>query len=292
MKIFEFMKYRKLWFSISGIIIAIGLIFFLINGGLNLGIDFTGGTSIQLEIGSGFDISEVREIMNAYDDEAIVTYAGNDREMALIKTKIPLEVEKQKELVGEFNQKFNITQDNIQFEMIGPAIGNELKRQAVVALLVANLFILVYVSIRFEWRFGVAAIVALIHDVSMMLVVFAVLKIPVNSSFIAAVLTIVGYSINDTIVIFDKIRENIKFAKKDSAESIVNKSLSQTLARSINTSFTTLVTIIILYILGVPALKDFALPLIIGILSGAFSSIFIASPVWLILKNKVKPRQV
>ncbi len=288
MRIYDFMKFKKLWFSISGIILAIGLIFFAINGGLNLGIDFTGGTSIQVEIGKDFDIADARAIVAGFDKEAVVTYAGNDSEMALVRTKMEISIEKQTEMIAAFQEKFGVGSESFQFEMIGPTIGNELKRQAIIALLLANLGILLYVSIRFQWKFGLAAIAALVHDVLMMLVVYSILQIPVNSSFIAAILTIVGYSINDTIVIFDKIRENLKLTRKVEPDEIVNKSVSSTMARSINTSLTTLVTIIALYILGVPAIRDFALPLIVGILSGAYSSIFIASPVWIMLEKKVK----
>ncbi len=289
MKVINFMKYRFLWFSISGIILAVGLVFLIINGGLNFGIDFTGGVSIQAEIGKDFNIEDVRTIVAEFDKEAVVTYAGNDNETALIKTKVVLDEETQADIVDSFKENFGIEATNMQFEVIGPSIGNELKQQAVTALLFAIAGILIYISIRFEWRFGIAAIVALIHDVLMMIVVFAVFQIPVNSSFIAAILTIVGYSINDTIVIFDKVRENIKFSKNTNSVTLVDRSVTQTMARSINTSLTTLIAILALYILGVPSLREFALPLLVGIVSGTYSSIFIASPVWILLKKDTKP---
>lgn len=288
MKIIDFMKYRKLWFSISGIIIALGLVFMAING-LNFGIDFTGGSSIQANIGKNFDIAQVREITDKFDKEAIVTYAGNENDIALVKTKIALNVEQQGELVKDFQDKFNIQQTNIQIEQIGPTIGDELKKQALLALFLANLGILIYISFRFEWRFGVSAIAALIHDAAIMLVVYSILQIPINASFIAAILTIVGYSINDTIVVFDRIRENKKHLRKVDAPKVVNQSITETIARSINTSLTTLITILTLYIFGVPAIKDFALPLIVGILSGTYSSIFIASPIWVLLTERHNP---
>ncbi|MGE5631631.1 MAG: protein translocase subunit SecF [Caulobacteraceae bacterium] len=287
MKVIEFMKYKKLWFSVSGIIIAIGLIVMLING-LNFGIDFTGGTSIQANIGKTFDIAQVRQITDKFDKEATVTYAGSNKDIALIKTKIALNVAQQTEVVKGFKEAFGIEQTNIQFESVGPTIGNELKGQAILALLLANLGILIYVSFRFEWKFGVAAIIALVHDVLIMISVYSLLQIPVNSSFIAAVLTIVGYSINDTIVVFDRIRENRRNVRKTDNENLVNRSITETMARSINTSLTTLLTILALYILGVPAIKDFALPLIVGIVSGTYSSIFIASPLWVIFNRKPK----
>ncbi|MDD4503317.1 MAG: protein translocase subunit SecF [Clostridiaceae bacterium] len=287
MKIYDFMKHRKLWFGISGAAIAIGLIFMAIYG-LNFGIDFTGGTAIQANIGKSFEISEVRNITDKFDKEAIVTYAGQNKDIALVKTKIALDVSQQGEVIKAFQDKFGIQQTNIQFETIGPTIGSELAKQALLALFLANLGILIYVSFRFEWKFGVAAIIALLHDVLIMLVVYSVAQIAINASFIAAILTIVGYSINDTIVVFDRIRENKKHLKKIDHSNLVNKSISETVVRSINTSITTLVTILALYILGVPAIKDFALPLIVGILSGTYSSIFIASPLWALLDQKVK----
>ena len=288
MRKFDFMKYRKLLFSISASIIILGFVIIAIKG-LNFGIDFTGGSSIQANIGKSFDIEQVREITDKFDKEAIVTYAGSNDDIALIKTKIALNINQQGELIKDFQEKFNIQQTNIQIEQIGPTIGNELKKQALLALFLANIGILIYISFRFEWKFGVSAIIALIHDVAMMIVVYSILQIPLNASFIAAILTIVGYSINDTIVIFDRIRENKKNIRKLDKITLVNQSVSETLARSINTSLTTLLTILTLYILGVPAVKEFALPLIVGIISGTYSSIFIASPLWVLITEKFSP---
>lgn len=287
MKIYDFMKRRNLWFGISGAIIAVGLIFMIING-LNFGIDFTGGTSIQANLGKTFQIADIRTITDKFDKEAIVTYAGANKDIALIKTKVTLDLNQQNVLMKDFQDKFAIQKTNIQFETIGPTIGKELAQQALLALFLANLGILIYVSFRFEWKFGVAAILALVHDVLIMLVIYSVAQIAINASFIAAILTIVGYSINDTIVVFDRIRENKRHMKKTDLSSLVNQSTSETIARSINTSLTTLITILALYVLGVPAIKDFALPLIVGIISGTYSSIFIASPLWVLFEQKPK----
>lgn len=287
MKIYDFMKRKNMWFGISAVVIAIGLIFMVING-LNLGIDFTGGTSVQANLGKSFEISDVRNITDKFDKEAIVTYAGQNRDIALIKTKVALKVDQQGEVIKEFQDKFDTPQTNIQFETIGPTIGSELTKQSLLALLLANLGILIYISFRFEWKFGIAAIAALLHDVLIMLVVYSIAQIAINASFIAAILTIVGYSINDTIVVFDRIRENKRHTKKIDYNNLVNKSISETMVRSINTSLTTLVTVLALYILGVPAIKDFALPLVVGIVAGTYSSIFIASPIWVLLDQKLK----
>lgn len=147
---------------------------------------------------------------------------------------------------------------------------------------------LIYVSFRFEFSYGIASIIALVHDVIILICAYAVFRVPVNSPFVAAVLTVVGYSINDTIVVFDRIRENMKHAKKNDYASIANQSISQTISRSINTSLTTLVAIISLYVIGVEAIKDFTLPLIVGMAAGTYSSIFIASPAWVLIKQKTK----
>ena len=290
MKIYNIMKLKKTWFAISGIVIAIGLVLSFINGGLNFGIDFTGGTTLQAKIGRSFEVKEVKDIIDKYDKEATITYAGNEKDEVIVRKKIELDDETRSEILSEFNNTLNVTSSNINFELIGSAIVIELKKQALLALVIANIGILIYISIRFEWRFGLASIFALLHDVIIMTVFYGAMKIPVNSSFIAAILTIVGYSINATIVIFDRIRENMKSVKKVNHEQIVNESISQTLARSINTSLTTLITITTLYVLGVPAIKEFALPLMVGLLSGTYSSIFIASPVWLFLRTTAKAK--
>lgn len=289
MKIYNFMKYKNLWFSISLIVMAIGLVFGIINGGLNLGIDFKGGSSVTIKFDKAFDINQVKDVFSKYDKEAVVTYAGANNEMAVVRTKIGFNVEQQGQIKQDLKQVLNVDETNIEFVYIGPTIGNELKKQAIIALILANIGILIYVSLRFEWKFGLAAIIALIHDVAIMLTVYAVLQIPVNSTFIAAILTIVGYSINDTIVVFDRIRENSRHAKKVSDDELVNNSTSQTLVRSLNTSLTTLFTILALYVFGVTAIKDFALPLVVGIVSGTYSSIFIASPLWVMLRKGFKP---
>lgn len=288
MKNIKVVQYKRIWFSISLAIIIAGLIFTFINGGLNFGIDFTGGTTIQAHIGKNFDISNVREIISKYDSEAVITYAGNEKEDVIIRTKMELDDESRKEILDSFVSEFNITTSSINFETIGPAIGDELKRQAILSLVLANIGMLIYITFRFEWRFGLASVIALIHDVVIMLILYGVMKIPVNSSFIAAILTIVGYSINNSIVIFDRIRENMRNVKKIDKVQLVDDSINQTLTRSINTSLTTLLAIVALYILGVPAIKDFALPLIVGIVAGTYSSIFISGPLWIILSTKFK----
>ena len=290
MRTIDFMGPKKIWFGISIALLAIGLIFMIINGGLNLGIDFVGGSSIQANIGKTVDVAEIRQIMDKYDPEATITHAGQNKDQVIVRTKVNFDNDRRAELVKEFADKYNLESTSISFETIGPTVGKELTTQALIAILLAFAGIMVYVSFRFEWRFGLASLTALVHDTAMMVAAYAVFQIPVNSTFIAALLTIIGYSINDTIVIFDRIRENLKHEhnRKIDYNKLVNESVTQTLARSINTSITTLITIFALYFLGVPAIKEFAFPMIIGIISGCYSTIFIASPLWVILRQKLK----
>lgn len=278
----------KVWFGISGLIILLGLAIILVQG-LNLGIDFTGGTIIQIDMGRPFTTQEVKEITDKYDPEAAITYAGEEKTQVQIKTKINLSEEERGKLFNDFREEYNLQPGAlVSIQKVGPVIGEELKRQAIISLIIAGIGMLIYITYRFEFKFGVAATLAILHDVLVVLAVYAVLRIPVNSSFIAAMLTIVGYSINDTIVVFDRIRENTRFMKKGSWAQLVDTSVQQTLARSINTSLTTLLTISMVYLLGVDAIKDFALPLIVGIISGTYSSIFIASTFWALWKSREK----
>lgn len=288
MKIYE---KRKLWLCISGTIILLGLVFTL-STGLNLGIDFTGGTIIQIELGKVFSTEEIREITDGFDREAAITYAGEEKTQVQVKTKLDLSEGERTKIFNQFKDKYNLaTEDLVSMQKVGPAIGSQLKKQAVISILAATLGMLLYITYRFEFKFGVAATTALLHDVLVVLAVYAVMQIPINTSFIAAMLTIVGYSINATIVIFDRIRENRSISKKGtSLGELVNLSITQTMARSINTFLTTLLTIGMIYILGVSAIKEFALPLIVGILAGTYSSVLIAGPLWAIWKSKETPR--
>ena len=176
----------------------------------------------------------------------------------------------------------------ISEDRVSATVGAELWGNASMALIIAAILMLIYISVRFELLSGLAAVIALVHDLLVMIAVYAIFQLPVNTSFIAAMLTILGYSINATIVIFDRIRENAKFLKKDTFAEITNKSIAQSLTRAINTSATTLLTIVMVYILGVASVKEFALPIIIGIVCGTYSSIFIAGPMWALFKGKDK----
>lgn len=273
----------KILFIVSAIIILIGMGAWVFKG-LNFGIDFVGGTVVDIQIGKDFNIEDVRKMTEKYDPQAQVQKIEGDevlvRSNTLTNDQIP-------QLFKDVKDKYKLDDNALRStDTIGPSIGKELRQKAILSSIVAVIGILIYVTVRFEFITGMAAIIALVHDLLITIGVYTVFQIQVNSSFIAALLTILGYSINDTIVIFDRIRENKKLGKYHDMTTLANASITQTLARSINTVLTTLFTITAIYLLGVPSIKEFAFPLIIGIVCGAYSSIFIASPVWVFMLNK------
>lgn len=287
---FRIIENTKIWFTISLSIIAIGMGFLAFRG-LNYGIDFAGGTVLQVDLKQPVNAVEVRSIAEKYASDALVSSVGAT-EVSIRSSELAADQSgKLDQFKAEMNKKYNLDEKSWQTETVGPSIGRETRKNAVVSLLVASVAMLLYVAFRFEIRFGVAAVLALVHDILITISLYAILQIPVNGSFIAAILTIVGYSINDTIVIFDRIRENMKKMSRVSYEELADVSITQTMARSVNTILTTLFTITAVYFIGVSAVKELALPLIVGIISGCYSSIFIASPIWVLWKNADKRRQ-
>nr|WP_084024414.1 protein translocase subunit SecF [Vulcanibacillus modesticaldus] len=297
---FDFYKYRKIYFIISGVIMLLGIVSLLIFG-LNLGVDFKSGTRIEINIEQNFVEKDIRSLLKDAETAAkeqgikdvdltpsIVRQAGNKNGIAVVRFDQTINSDVLPVIKEVFRSKYGEQVDLIESK-VDPTIGRELARKAFYAVLWASLGIIIYVSIRFEFRFGVTAIIALFHDAFFVIAIFSLLRLEVDLTFIAAILTIVGYSINDTIVIFDRIRENMKLNKVKRArdiENIVNISLNQTLARSINTSLTVLFTALALFILGGEGIKNFSLALVLGLISGAYSSIFIAAPIWALWKGK------
>ncbi len=274
----------KIWFSISLVIIIVGL-GFMMTKGLNYGIDFKGGTQITVQMNQEFVKSDVDEIIGEYAPGKFSSKVVNDgEEIEIVIQEGILDEGQISSLIAKVAEKYSLEDGAYQTETIGATAGKELQKNAFLAVIVASIAMLIYISIRFEFSFAVAAIIALIHDILITLSVYAILGIQINTPFIAAILTIVGYSINDTIVIFDRIRDQHKKHLNASPTEIANKSIKATIARSINTSLTTLITIIAVFIF-VPAIRPFSLPLILGVASGAYSSIFIASPLWVIFKK-------
>ncbi|OPL07958.1 MAG: preprotein translocase subunit SecF [delta proteobacterium ML8_F1] len=281
----RFAHQLKIWGSLSLAVIIFGMVMALVSG-VNLGIDFTGGTMIHVNIGESFEVSEIRELIEPFELQPDIIHAGMDKTQVIIKTKVSLNNTQRMAVFSTLSEVYDLTdEDFLEAEQFGPAIGAELQNKALSSILFAAIGMLLYITFRFEWLYGISAIIALIHDVLILLAVYVIFQIPVNSSFIAAVLTIVGYSINDTIVVFDRVRENVKTMGRESFKEVADRSLKQTLTRSINTSLTTLLVIGSLYVLGVEAIKEFTLPLMAGVLVGTYSSIFIASPLWATFKD-------
>lgn len=258
--------------------------------GLNLGIDFTGGTLIDLKFAKPVSVAEVRDVLKDYKlENSIVQLAATEKTDAapnvLIRTHVLTEAERKTVLEG-FTAKLGKF-DIMRIEKVGATIGSELTREAIIALLLSWLMMIAYISYRFEFRFGVAGILSLVHDVLIVLGVFSILRKEIDASFVAALLTIVGYSINDTIVIFDRIRENLKAMKKgETLPEMVDRSIWQTMTRSIYTVLTVLFATGSLYFLGGETTKNFSLALLIGFVSGTYSSIFNASPIWVLWKQR------
>lgn len=276
-----FIKRRKVFYIISLLIIIPGLVSLVMNG-LNLGIDFTGGSIIQVQMDPTVQSAQVRSALKEIGMErADVSKSGNQ---FLIRTT-ELDQEQTRQLLDALESKFK----NVEFlsaESVGAAIGKELTNKAILAVIIAAFAMLIYITIRFEWTFGVAAIVSEIHDVLFVLGLFSLFQWEINTSFIAAILTVVGYSINDTIVIFDRIRENLRMKRKEDYANLVNRSITQSLNRSINTVLTSLFALVALLVFGGGNIRYFILAMVIGFVIGCYSSIFVASPVWYDIKNR------
>lgn len=287
---FDLAGHRKIWFLLSALIIIPGIICMFVRG-FNFGIDFTGGTIIDLKFAQPVTIAEVRTSLAKYGlDGSTIQLSGaqsdvTSSEDVMIRTT-DLEEEQRKEVMTTLRQ--DVGDYTVQREeKVGATIGGELITNALEALVISWALIILYVAYRFEWKFGVAAVLALIHDILIVLSVFSLTQRQIDSSFIAALLTIVGYSINDTIVIFDRIRENLRlhFCRNGDVNALVNTSVYQTLTRSLYTVFTVLFTTFALYFFGGETTKDFAFALLVGFGVGCYSSIFIASPLWIVFRG-------
>lgn len=282
----------KKWrfFILPIVIIIAAIIVGIVSGGFVLDIDFAGGTEMVVDFGKTVDKAEIEQLFNetlGFSASAVQKSITNESQMT-IKSQT-LTTEQAESIWNAIKAKYSLEDfQRLAVDSVSPTIGKELTQTAVIACIIAVILMLIYITIRFEFLSGMAAIIALIHDVAIIVSAYMILRMPLNVAFIAAVLTIIGYSINDTIVVFDRIRENVKFARKETYAEIANKSVSQTIVRSINTSVTTLITIVLLYFLGVDAIKDFSLALIIGLLAGTYSSIFIAAPAWVAFKKDKK----
>ena len=279
----KIMEKTKIWFSISLIIIVIGMGFLCFRG-LNFGIDFKGGTEVAIQLNENINKEDVDLIVKNYAPDASATI--EDTFQYKIKSA-DLDSDKVGSIMTDLKNKYKLDDKAlISQDEIGSSVGKELTQNSITSLLAAFVVMLIYIAIRFEFKFGLAALAATVHDILITVSVYAIFYVPVNTPFIAAILTIVGYSMNDTIVIFDRIRENSKKMRRAKSIEVADVSITETITRSIYTSLATVVTIIAMNVL-VPSVREFTIPLIIGIVSGAYSSICIASPIWVYLKDKI-----
>jgi preprotein translocase subunit SecF len=278
---------RKIWYTVSITVIAIGLLFLLING-LNLGIDFNGGTLMEFSFADNVTAEEVRGVLERIEvagDSKIQQSEAAGEHGVLIRAKT-LESEEIVRVDNAIKEEFE-SAEMLRTEMVGPTIGRELRINALLAMIAASIAIVAYISFRFEFRFAAVSIITLMHDVLITIGIFAILGREVNTPFVAALLTIVGYSINDTIVIFDRIRENMKMMHKVPFIKQANSAVVDTLPRSINTSITTLITILAIYFFGGASIQTFMLALFIGMFAGTYSSIFVASPLLVTWQERI-----
>jgi len=269
----DFMKHRKaaLMLSLLCIAASLGLIFVK---GLNLGIDFTGGNVVQVEFSQPTAIEDIRSVLASVGQGGSVIQSYSDR--GVIIRISANEEEARRQTVESLRSKFPGMQV-IRLEKVGPVVGEELRQEAFIALILALAGILAYITVRFQFRFAVVSVAALLHDAVITLGIFSLTGMEISSSFIAAILTIVGYSLNDTIVVLDRVRENWKNLRGTGIVDLLNSSINQTLSRTINTSVTTLLPVVALYLWGGEVLRSFSFALLVGILVGTYSSIYVAS---------------
>ncbi len=298
----DFLSKRKLFFGISIAAIAAGFVFMGINGAttgkvLNYSLDFVGGTSTNVTFNEDMDLAQIDSTVvpvfsNITGDGAVQVQKVAGTNEVIFKTR-ELNVDERQQLEQDLVDNFGVNKDLITAETISSTISSEMKADAIVAVIIATICMLIYIWFRFkDIRFAASSVAALIHDVLVVLAFYAIAKVSVGSTFIACMLTIVGYSINATIVIFDRIRENLAgMLKKDSLEELVNRSISQTLSRSIFTSLTTFVMVAALFVLGVTSIREFALPLMVGIVCGTYSSVCITGALWYVLRTKITKKK-
>ena len=293
----NFLKHKAVYFIISIVVIVAGFVGMGVysaqgSRALNYSLEFAGGTSTKADFGKDYTVEQVEsdivpEVAAVIGDNAIQATTVNGSTDIVLKTRT-LTLDEREELASMLVEKFGVDESSIETQSISSTISSEMRSDAIKAVIVACIFMLLYIWFRFkDIRFATSAILALVHDVLVVLTAYALIRISVGGTFIACMLTIVGYSVNDTIVIFDRIRENMHGLKNQNAEGlaeIANKSLTQTLSRSINTSITTFIMVLLLFIMGVSSIREFALPLMVGLLCGSYSSIFIATELWYVMK--------
>lgn len=303
---FDLIGKKKIFFTISILFIIAGIIALFVQG-FNFDIQFQGGTILEIPMkDANFDINKAvtvakeatGKLVSAQISSPVDTEHNNERINMLVLSVSSSEFlteEEHENLVSAIKKNFEVKENaDITTRHVDPAMGKELAAKSILAVVIASILMLLYVWIRFNVMggllAGLASVIALVHDVAVMLAFYAITDLPVNESFIAAMLMIVGYSINDTIIVFDRIRENSTLLRKDSLTTITNKSIKQTLSRTIVTSLTTIACVLTVYIFAsindIDSIKNFMLPILVGLVSGTYSSVFIASPVWVMMKER------
>lgn len=288
MKQIKFTANRWKFVLLPAAIIVLGIVFLIIRGGFNYDIEFMGGIRMQVDLGTSYDNDELVKLIEDSNGVKVTVQKGSVDSQVIVKTP-PVEENVKNEIFNTLKEKYSLEDSALMSTSSASAsFGTEVQRKALTYTLLAILCILVYIAFRFEWRSAIMAVIGLAINVFVMYSVYSITYIAMNTTFIAAMLTVIGYSINNTIVIFDRIRENMKQLsgkKGNTIIDIVDKSIKESLGRTINSTITTLITIVLLYIIGVSAIKEFALPLIVGIIIGAYTSIFIAGPFWAVWKQ-------
>ena len=280
----NFNKLKKFFAPIPFIVIIAGIIGFCING-FNYGIDFSGGTIMRVNAGQFIEEAKVYDIVNKVDSGASVVYAGANKETIVIKSTLALTNEQKNQISRAFEEEYKVDRNNIEDTTTGPSISREIRQKAVISIIIASILMLIYITFRFEWKYGVAAVFALIVDVLVIVSAYGIFNLQIDSSLIAAALTIVGYSINATIVIFDRFRENKRmYPRMDNAE-LIESSLNSTFRRTVLTTITTLIAVVVLYVLGGHVIEALCIPLLVGIIEGMLSSTFIAPYTWGLLEK-------
>ncbi len=277
-KTYNFMGKRLPFLAFSAILVMASFLL-LFTKGLNLGIDFSGGTLVQIQYSQVAPIKDIRNILldDARFEKAVVTKFGTDKEIII---KIPTSTTTLGKDVGDdIRELLKVTGEYEirRVDMVGPKVGDALQEKGIMALSLALIVILIYVSFRFEWRFAIASILALIHDISIALGAIVLFSIDVNLDILAAILTILGYSLNDTIIVFDRIREGVQKSKENALYKVVNESVSRTLSRTTLTSLTTFFVVLTLYLFGGEIISGFSFTLLVGVIVGTYSSIFVAA---------------
>lgn len=288
----DFVKHRFYFIGFSLVIVAIGVIFFFVKGGFKLSSDFAGGTRLEVKINDNASIEQVRKVISSTGVTKDVTYIGDPKDNIFL-----ISIGSSEDYIQKVETVKKTLQDNFKEVIIrgentvGPRLSEEFFRSAMILSFVVAVLILIYIGIRFDFIFGLGAIVSLIHDLLISFTIIILFNIEMDISIIAAILTILGYSVTDTVVVYDRIRENFESVKSSEVEYIVNKSIRQVIVRSVLTSFTTLLVVISFIIWGPENLKGFSIVLLTGIISGTYSSLFIASPIVIELEKQRLLRQ-